>query len=224
MLWSYLLWFFEKRISPLNQKRSLCTRLTCPLSSRRNKEESSGESPGTSLPTQPLYRMRVHSFSKLEITQRCFELRPQQTSLPYPSAVSHQVDFLCWIDSVLFALHCAAPVLQYVCVFIYGFCIGRHTLLPFIGFMCGPVCLLSSLSVFVYSGRWLVLDPLRVTSDVEEPCGFSHWLMSEDEFVYLQSTVQSSLFIQRGGGLLETCGWLAWGGTQPSISGCVIKI
>lgn len=115
------------------------TRLTCPLSFRRNKEESSGDSPGTSLSfrhnERPLY-------SELEITQRCFELRRQST-LPYPSAVSHQVDLMmdwfCAFGQVYtLQLQCHSYVDLSVCV-------GWHTALfccclRFLCFICVFLC------------------------------------------------------------------------------------
>lgn len=46
---------------------------------------------------------------------------------------------------------------------------------------------------------------------------------SEGSFVYLQCSLQSALFIQSGGGLVETCGWLVWG-SECSVSSGIFEI
>ena len=79
-------------------KRSQSTRLTCPLTSRCNKEERGGDSPALLPSTNPLCTMRVGSVQSPGITQRYFELWRLESTPPYRSAVSHQVDFWCWID------------------------------------------------------------------------------------------------------------------------------
>ena len=92
---------FVWRETPDWIKRSRSTRLTCPLTSRCNKEERGGDSPAILPSTNPLCTMRVGSVQSAGITHRRFELWRQESTLPYPSAVSHQVDFWCWIDLLL---------------------------------------------------------------------------------------------------------------------------
>lgn len=95
--------------------------------------------------------MRVHFYSELEITRRCFELRRQQSA---------QVDFdvgsiLCFWSSLL-QLHSYSMC---ICELVLGdtLCFSVYCLRFYVGVMCIPLVL------------W-VPDLLHVTSDVEEQC------------------------------------------------------
>lgn len=219
MLWSHLLCFM-RRESLYWIKRSLSTRLTCPLSSRRNKEESSGDSPGTSLSTEPLCRMRVHSFQSWRSHRDALSSGSSRQPC-HTSQLCHR--FWCWIDSVLL-LRCYS-----MCV-----CVCLSMILVLGSILCFSVCCLrfsvcscvslSSLSVFVYSGRWLVPDHLHVTSDVEEQCCFWHWLLVGRR-VCLSAELRAKLTVYSEGRrfCLKPVAGLR-GGTECSISGCMIKI
>lgn len=155
-----------------------------------------------------LHRASLHNESPL-----LFRAGDHTEALWAQAATVSPSRFWCWIDSVLFGLHLAAPVLQYVYLWA---CAGWHTVL-----FC--VLFKASCGNYVYSSGAVGSWPATRYKWCWGAVLFLTASLSEDPFVYLQSSLRSSLFIQRGGGLLETCGWLAWG-SECAASSWMIKI
>lgn len=147
-------WELVKRESPDRIKRSRSTRLTCPLSSRRNKEESGGDSPVLLPPQSCSAQWRVHSLQ----SWRSHRGALSSTTLPQPSAVSHQVDF----DDGLILV--STLLLQF-----YSMCICDFDLGDILCFFCVLFHLFMwELCVFVHIPLLLwVVEQLHVRSDVE---------------------------------------------------------
>lgn len=136
--------------------------------------------------------MRVHSVQSWRSHRGAFELRRQQSNLPYPSELCH-IKYILMLDwFCAFGLHfvslCRVTYCAFLCV-VYSFYVGNFVYFyDDVGYLPAPCY------------KWCWGAVLFLTSS-----------LSEGWFVYLQSSLRRSLFIQRGGGLVETCGWLAWG-------------
>lgn len=161
-----------------------------------------------------LHRASLHNesplFSELEITDVLWA-QAATVNPPLPLSCVTSSRFWSWIDFVLLVY--TLPLQCYsMCIweFVLGgiLCFSVYCLRFYVGFVC--LCALgASWPATCYKWCWGAV--LFLTA-----------CLSEDSFVYLQSSLQSSLFIQRGGGLPETCGWLAWG-SECSVSSCTIK-
>lgn len=130
MLLSSPLRFWERK-KKTRIKRSRSTRLTCPLSSRPNKEESSGESPAL-LPPQSLFaQWESTQFRAGDHTEVLLSSGDNSQTCHTPQSCVTSSIFWCWIDSVLL-------------VYTLWVCAGWHTVLfcvLFTVFMWGILCI-----------------------------------------------------------------------------------